>query len=342
MPVVNMLATPLNGFTKNNAIEISDTDLFFYDQKINFMEKTIGFLDGAMSETDFILNFNKNYSKHKMAPLFTQQQSSQFEQLFHILTEVVLLDSSTDLSQINSHHIMMARQIINDFCTEMTNDIYAKLFDEHIIKNGKKNLSIYQEKYDLLQVAYVQSQLLMIKSSDADWEEYALSCEVFDNIKNFLKSACCRLTEEYKIRYNVTYCDILYAFQCCQYNFAHSLLYRQVAKPLDINNIDYYTIVENKKQRVPEQVAYAIANSENALRLCQTSLANDVINQEDKLLSAARFLKNFYDIYLIYIEKTSHSFCEDAFIDVKGQAKIAVDEYNLFIPDEVKMDLQLL
>lgn len=197
MPVVNMLTTSLNAFTKNNAIELSDTDLYYYDQKINFMEKTIGFLDGVVSETDFILNLRKNHSKQNMAPLFTDQQAPQFDRLFHILTDVVAFDSNTDLSLKNIYNRMTARQIINDFCTEMTNDIYAKLPDDYMKKDSKEPRSVYQEKYNLLQVTYIQSQLLMIKSGDADWEEYALSCEVFDNVKNFLASAGCGLTEEY-------------------------------------------------------------------------------------------------------------------------------------------------
>jgi len=342
MPVVNMLTTSLNSFTNNNAIKLSDTDLDYYDQKINFMETIIGFLDGVVSKTDFTLNFQNNYSKQKMAPLFTQQQATQFDRLFHILTDLVASESRTDFLIINSYNIITAKQIINDFCTGMTNDIYAKLSDDYMKNDSTESRSVYQKKYNLLQIFYIQAQLLIIKSSDADWEEYALSCEVFDNVKKFLASADCGLTEKDKIRYNVTYTNVLYAFQCCQYNFSHSLLYRQVANPADRKNIDYYTIVDKKKQQVSEQVVYAIVNSENALRLCEKSLANDVSDQEKKLLSAACFLTKFYNNYMIYKNNELNASCEDAFNDVKKQAERAVNEYNLFIPDEVKMDLKLL
>lgn len=65
-------------------------------------------------------------------------------------------------------------------------------------------------------------------------------------------------------------------------------------------------------------------------------------DQEKKLLSAACCLKKFYNNYMIYKDNTLNISCEDAFNNAKKQAEIAVNEYNLFIPDEVKNDLQLL
>ncbi len=220
-------------------------------------------------------------------------------------------------------------------------DIYARLENERAKKYQNLPLSNSTYHYVQLQVIFIQSQLLIIKSGDTDWEDYALSCETYENVDRFMNSELCELTLRNKECYNVSSADISLTFRCCQYNFSHSLAYRQIAKPSDKTFHAFYGIVAEKTPLVGENVACAIANARHALTLCKESLGKNISDEEQYFFDAIKFLNGFYETYCYY--KNNNIYHDDnSIIDhVKTLINKAINDYFPFIPDDVLSEINM-
>jgi hypothetical protein len=215
---------------------------------------------------------------------------------------------------------------INDLIFGFINKIEGELKTDYGLPNKIKKE---------LQVLNIKFGMAAMKSGDTDWESFNLSSEVHDNNELFVSQNYFALSLDELQTQGITAEKRTFAWNCCQYNFAHALIYSEMPAPADKMQEAFATHFEQyKKQGASESIAVAAANAKIAEKLCRNSFDTEKEALSDPLFIASRKLNRFYDDY-IKCEKPE----KDA--DLRLEGEILSKHMSVFIPTEVKVILNI-
>lgn len=216
---------------------------------------------------------------------------------------------------------------------ELNSQIFGLINEIESILATNQRLSESSKKD--LQILSIKFAMAAMKSGDTDWENFNLSKEVYENNES-LASQCSFLpTLDEQNRQSITAEKRMYYWQCCQYNFAHNLIYTEVAAPADITQEDFITCFENlKKQGASESVATSAANAALAEKLCRNAFNTEDEVLKNDLFIAIRRLNLFYDAYI-------NGERPEADFNLKLEARTLSHIMSFSIPAEIKERLSV-
>ncbi|MFU9137479.1 hypothetical protein [Erwinia tasmaniensis] len=215
---------------------------------------------------------------------------------------------------------------LNNLIFGFINEIEGHLEAGHGLTNRlEKNLQVLKIKFGMA----------AMKCGDADWESFNLSGEVHSNNELFIKQNSFALSLDELQTQGITEEIRTYAWNCCQYNFAHTLVYTEMPAPADKLQEEFSTFFEQyKKQGVSESITVAAVNAKIAEKLCKKSFdTEDKIKKSDLLIASIK-LNRFYDDYIK---------CEKPETDdnLRLEGEMLSKYHSLFIPMEVKERLKI-
>lgn len=185
-------------------------------------------------------------------------------------------------------YAMETKNILDQICSSTK---LAK--DGHKIK--------YQQCFQELEIKFL---LKAIVENPVDWEEYALSCEIYRNVLTQYNSGHFLLKNNYLNSQNISLCHIELFRQTFQYNFASNLFYENVKAPADSKNTAYYSVKEYLDEYgIDNENSHRIVHLVNAQVIAQDSFDQTEIfsTQEDKLIKDLNDnLKLDYTMFLIH------------------------------------------
>lgn len=194
--------------------------------------------------------------------------------------------------------------------------------------NERKDLNLIESRLQCLKIKF---GLLAIKHGYDSWESYLLSNEVYHNNEQFIASSDCSLSIQTMIDFNITKAQRDYYFQCCQYNFAYTLIFNNIPRPADQGNELFYNMATLLFSQTTPSIVTAIINAQNAMLLCKESFCDNPLSG-DALFIAITELNNFYKEVLANILSNDFSGYLPSSL-VNDYYKLL--EYNVFIPSDI-------
>ncbi|HDF2341615.1 TPA: hypothetical protein PC598_001166 [Morganella morganii] len=212
---------------------------------------------------------------------------------------------------------------LNNLIFGFINEIENKLKSDHGLTDKlQKNLQILNIKFGMA----------AMKSGDTDWESFSLSKEVHDNSQ--LPDYFSLTLDELQTQ-KITAEERIYAWNCCQYNFAHNLIYTEMPAPENkMQEMFSFYFDQYKIQGISENIAIASANAKIAEKLCQNSFSTEEEELNSSLFIASRKLNQFYDDYIKCVNPET-----DMNLILEGE--ILSKYMSVFIPSEIKKLLKI-
>ncbi|WP_345827482.1 hypothetical protein AAGR22_11025 [Erwinia sp. HDF1-3R] len=215
---------------------------------------------------------------------------------------------------------------LNDLIFGFINQIEGSLEADYGLTNRiKKDLQALKIKFGMA----------AMKCGDTNWESFNLSGEVHGNNELFINQNSFALSLDELQTQGITEEIRTFAWNCCRYNFAHTLIYTEMPAPADKVQEEFSTFFEQyKKQGISENITVAAANAKIAEKLCKKSFDTEDEALTSPLFIASRKLNKFYDDF-IKCEKPE----TDANLRLEGE--ILSKHMSVFIPTEVKERLKI-